>query len=614
MQLTKNNEIEFYKYSITQSRDFWRSSCEALEIQFKNNFKLTNENICDASEPKYPKWFIGAQINIADSLLKNAKTDPDKIAIIYKDESGDEKRYTHKQLDELSNKFANSLRDKGINKGDYVGLCTGGMNPESIAAYIGTMKIGAVTVCLLPTTESQMKVRLDQVPEKIKLFVTQNYTDMSEDAPKDLYEKISAINSAPKVVIKNRDNTKSGDIEFGEFINKASSKFESETLSPQDNIAILFSSGTTGIPKAIPWTPDCYIKSANDARLHMLMNKNDVLCWPSNFGWMMGSFDISAAFINGAALACYEGNVVSKEFGQFVASSKVTKMGLVPRFGELWQEKRSMEGSDFSSIKIFMSTSAPSNPDNYKYIQKLFNNAHSCEYSGGTEIAGALNTTLPYADIEVSKFNTPAFGTKLYLKPEGDDPRYVKVYVVMANDNGYLPAMGLSKTLVNPSITHDEKYPLMDGKYRPHGDIFVFEKGHEFSGELTDIKDLNFRSGGRDNLLNINGNKMPFEEIEQWIMNSLKDSEYGKHVKDLVVFQTEPDHGNKVVYYVKLNEGANIENPSGIFSKVIKDAIKKQDKKFAVINDIRFDGDILRNGSKIQRNAMRDIYQKEIKH
>ncbi len=615
MLLTPQNEAEFYLYSITKSRDFWRSSCEALGIVFKNDFKLTNENIVDATNPKHPKWFTGAALNIADSFLKKAKTNPDKIAIIYEDESTKKKNITYRELDELSNKFANALQDSGIKKGDHIGLCTAGMNVESIAAYLGAMKFGATIVCLLPTSQkSELQLRIDQLPAKPKLMVTQDYGNKNNNRLHPLYENIRELgipsivindNSLKPVTIRENDKT------FNEFINAASEKFESASLSPEHHVAVLFSSGTTGTPKAIPWFADCYIKSANDGRLHHLMNDNDILCWPSNFGWMMGSFDIASAFINDATLAVFEGNPVSRNFAAFIEKNEITKFGIIPAFAEAWERTGLFRKRDITTVKIFMSTSAASNPENYRYIQKLLNNAHPCEYSGGTEIAGALNTCLPYSPVGASEFNTPAFGTKLHFIPHAENNNLADLFIVVSNKGGYTPPMGLSRILLNKD--HEKEYftgeTNSNGEaLRKHGDTVNFT-GKIFSGDIEDINDLRFTSSGRaDDIININGNKVGADILEGWIRTGIKGKSSESMIADLAVFQTEPAFGNKVIFYVMINKTPGTENPKDIITREFKDAIKVNNALFAAIDDIVFVDKISKMGSKVQRKEMRKNY------
>jgi acetyl-CoA synthetase len=89
-------------------------------------------------------------------------------------------------------------------------------------------------------------------------------------------------------------------------------KFRSVVRRPDDYTNVLFSSGTTGDPKAIPWTQTTPIKCASDGWLHHDIHPGDVVCWPTSLGWMMGPWLIYASLVNRATIALYTGTPVSE--------------------------------------------------------------------------------------------------------------------------------------------------------------------------------------------------------------------------------------------------------------------------------------------------------------
>ena len=94
---------------------------------------------------------------------------------------------------------------------------------------------------------------------------------------------------------------------------------------------ILFSSGTTGDPKAIPWSHVTPIRCGSDAFAHHDIRERDVVCWPTNLGWMMGPWLLYAALLNGAAVALFHGSPTDRLFPKFVEQARVTMLGLVRR-------------------------------------------------------------------------------------------------------------------------------------------------------------------------------------------------------------------------------------------------------------------------------------------
>ena len=112
---------------------------------------------------------------------------------------------------------------------------------------------------------------------------------------------------------------------------------EAVECGPDDAINILFSSGTTGEPKAIPWTQTTPIKCAADAHFHLNAGPGGVLVWPSNIGWMMGPWLIFASLLNRAAMGLYGDAPTGAGFGRFVEASGATLLGVVPSLVKTWR-------------------------------------------------------------------------------------------------------------------------------------------------------------------------------------------------------------------------------------------------------------------------------------
>ena len=131
-------------------------------------------------------------------------------------------------------------------------------------------------------------------------------------------------------------------------------------IGPADRITnILFSSGTTGVPKAIPWTQVTPIKAAGDGLAHHDIRPGDVVAWPTNLGWMMGPWLIYASLLNEAAIALFEGNPASRGFAAFVQDAGVTMLGVVPSLVRSWRANDVVAGLDWSAIRCFSSTGGP---------------------------------------------------------------------------------------------------------------------------------------------------------------------------------------------------------------------------------------------------------------
>lgn len=275
----------------------------------------------------------------------------------------------------------------------------------------------------------------------------------------------------------------------------------SYAATPMQPINILFSSGTTATPKAIPWNHTTAIKAASDAYLHQNIKPGDVLAWPTNLGWMMGPWLIFAALINRATMALFADAPKDQIFGEFIRDAKVTMLGVVPTLVAAWRQSRCMENINWQTIKVFSSTGECSNPDDMTYLMQLGGNKPIIEYCGGTEIGGAYITSTVIEANYPSVCTTPAMGLNFILIDEQGAPSDIGEVAIIP------PSMGLSTTLLNKD--HHQVYfeglpTYLDKPLRRHGD------------QLQRLENGSYIILGRaDDTMNLGGIKISAAEIER---------------------------------------------------------------------------------------------------
>jgi acetyl-CoA synthetase len=268
---------------------------------------------------------------------------------------------------------------------------------------------------------------------------------------------------------------------------------------------VLFSSGTTGDPKAIPWDHLTPIKAACDGHLHGDIRPGDVVAWPTNVGWMMGPWLIYTSLINRASIALFDGVPSRSEFTQFVASSGVTMLGVVPSLVRAWRQSGACDNVDWHLIERFASTGEPSNRPDYLWLMSRTGyNAPVIEYCGGTEIGGGYICGTVVQPASPAAFSTPSLGLDLVLLDEHGRP-------VEVGSNGEVflvpPSIGLSQTLLNRD--HDEVYH--DGcPTGPHGEVL-----RRHGDQMERLAQGYFRAHGRaDDTMNLGGIKVSSVELE----------------------------------------------------------------------------------------------------
>jgi len=577
-----NDYNDFWRWSVAHRTNFWEETIKNLNIVLSKKYK-TVLDISDGVET--PVWLKDAQLNIVDSCFKNKHKN---TVIIYQKEEGELTEVSQQELENLVNKIANSLCQAGLKQGDAIAIDMP-MTLEAVAIYLAGIKAGNPIVTIADSfTPNEIKVRLKIANPK--LIFTQDYL-LRAGKTLTLFDKICQADAPKAVVIKATGKSvdlRIGDVFWDNFLVENTS-FESVKQSPDEVITILFSSGTTGSPKAIPWNHTTPIKGAADGYYHHDIHKNDVVCWPANLGWMMGPWLVFASLINKATIGLYYGAPLDTAFGCFVQKAKVSMLGVIPSIVKYWKASGCMEGLDWNCIRCFSSTGEISNPTEMTYLMQLAKNKPVIEYCGGTEIGGGYVTSTVVQDNYPSTFSTQALGTEFVLLDENNQLSKKGGEVFMIP-----PTMGLSNTLLNRNH-HKEYYegtPRYKGQLlRRHGDA------------MQQLDNGYFKAQGRvDDAMNLGGIKVGSIQIEG-IINSLE------FVKESAAIAVAPKNGGPsllVVYYVALN--SNIAKADRL--KLAQNIVKGQlNPLFKVSDLIRIDVLPRTASNKVVRRKLRADYK-----
>jgi acyl-coenzyme A synthetase/AMP-(fatty) acid ligase len=609
--LNLDNFDQLYQFSISPKTNakFYVEIINRLNIKYKNSFELNEHNLIDATDPLYPYWLKGAEFNICDSIFNRQDSE---IAIKYQSELDNQiTQFRCKELEILTNKIANSLKSSGLSKGDLIAISMP-MNIEATAIYLAILKIGAVAVCLADSYSSKdIDKRISALKSPIKMIFTQDYSRTEKRY--SIYNKLKNCDYLPERLVVNItsqnpeqdvDQPSEGHISLTDFISYSSDNFDSITVSSEDNLAILFSSGTTGDPKAICWKFDSFLKSAIDGHLNFDMQPNKTLCWLTDYGWMMGSFALASSFLNRGTLAIYEGNRGTEKACQFIKNSQINILGIVPAIAENWQKTSILESYKFDNLEVVGSTGNPSNPENYEYLFNAFGQVPIIEYMGGTEISGGYISSTLHKNINPSTFNSFTCGTKIHIfsSPYQD---FVKdeIAIIIPKKGEGIPPIGLSRELYNKAFTHHQKYYediIIDQDetiYRKHGDLLkILDNGL--------IKSI----GRSDGAININGIKTTIAELERAVSSFQHNI---KNLKNFAIFAIQPDIGGEdqmIIFIERKNTKDDFDKD--YYLTQTKNAIKQLNPQLAKISDLIEHEIILTASGKKQHKQMKNLYLK----
>ncbi len=568
-----------HSWSVHHRANFWELMIERLGIRFHRKFS----EVMDLSKgAEFPRWLVDARLNIVESCFKPPS---DATAIVFQSEGSTLSTMTYGELNTLTNRVANGLVVAGFRPGDPIAINMS-MHPESVAIYLGIIKAGCVVIAIADSfapDEIQMRLRIADA----KGIFTQDYIRRAgKQLP--LYARVIDA-KAPKAIVLSRENEllielRNGDLTWEGFLGD-SDQFDAVGCDPHDHTNILFSSGTTGEPKAIPWTQTTPIKCAVDAYLHHDIQRGDVLAWPTNLGWMMGPWLIYASLVNQGTIALYDGTATEREFGEFVKDARVTMLGIVPSIVRAWKNTDCMKGLDWGAIKAFSSTGECSNTEDMLFLMSLAGYRPIIEYCGGTEIGGGYLTGTTIQPAAPATFTTPALGLDIVICDEKGQP----------TDNGEVfvtpPSIGLSTELLNKD--HHEVYfeetPQLPKQLplRRHGD------------GVERLADGYYRIHGRvDDTMNLGGIKVSSAEIEG-VLNSVSG------IREVAAIAVSPPDGgpSQLVIYAVLLPGAD----TGSLTSSLQSAIRSHLNPLFRIQDVIVVDALPRTASnKIMRRILRD--------
>ena len=571
---------ELHRWSVQNREEFWRLVIQRLDIRFQQPF---NRVLDLSSGVETPRWLVDAQFNIVESCF-NAP--PDSPAIIHQAEGGQIKMMTVAELAALTDCVAANLQRNHFQPGDALALIMP-MTAEAVAIYLGIIKAGAVAVGIADSFRPREIATRLRLANARAVFVQDVIVRGQKILP--LYTNLIEAGAPPAIVLPAREvreiPLRAGDRHWADFLS-SNDPAPAVMGEAEDPINILFSSGTTGESKAVPWTQATPIKCAMDAHFHQNVHPGDRLVWPTNMGWMMGPWLVFASLLNRATLGLYSGSPTDREFGEFVQLSRTTMLGVVPSLVKKWRDSGCMEGLDWSAIKLLSSTGECSNAADMRWLMERAGGKPVIEYCGGTEIGGAYITGTVTLPCSPCTFNTPALGLDfVILDADGRTADAGELFIVP-------PSIGLSTKLLNQE--HHEVYfagtpKSSDGQpLRRHGD------------QMRRIgKDRWCGLGRADDTMNLAGIKVSSAEIETILRSA-------PGVLEVAAVAASPVNGPSLLVIYAVIPGHHAGNRADVL-QTMQQMIRQEMNPLFKIHDLVFIESLPKTRSnKVMRKFLRD--------
>ena len=492
---------------------FWEAVVQDLDIEFYRDY----DQIVDLSRgTPFPQWCVGGQMNIVHNLLDKWQDTAvaDRVALRYESENGSVETLTYRQLHRRVCQCANMLRDRGLGKGDRIGLYMP-MTPQIVIAFLSIVKIGGVLIPLFSGYGTSAVVTRLNGAEAKALFTADGFTrrgtpiNMKETADEAL-DKCPSVEHVIVLPHLGRADTpmqRGRDVYWQDAVAEHDTHARTERTKADDPLMIIYTSGTTGAPKGAVHTHCGFpIKGAQDMYHCMDLKPGETMYWMSDMGWMMGPWLVFGTLTIGATMVLYDGAPDHPDPGRLwrlVDDHDVTHLGISPTLIRALKTHGTepLDAADLSSLRAVGSTGSPWDPESWMWCFENVLNGEKpiLNYSGGTEISGGILCGNFLQPLKPGAFSGPVPGMAAdVVNAEGDPVRGAVGELILK-----APWIGMTRSFWQD----DERY--LDTYWRRFEDTWVH-------GDFAAIDEdgLWYILGRSDDTINVAGKRVGPAEIE----------------------------------------------------------------------------------------------------
>ena len=601
--ITPEKYQQYYQQSVEDPEAFWGEQAKVLDW-IKPFTKVKNTSFAPGNIDI--RWFEDGTLNLAANCLDRHLADRgDQIAIIWEgdDPNAENRLVTYKQLHEDVCKFANVLKNHGVQKGDVVAIYMP-MVPEAAVAMLACARIGAVhSVIFAGFSPEAVSGRI--IDSNAKLVITADeglragrtipLKQNVDDALKN-----PAVVSISNVIVYKRTGKqgewKEGrDVWWHDVIANASADCPAVEMKAEDPLFILYTSGSTGKPKGVLHTTGGYlVYAALTFKYTFDYHPGDIYWCTADVGWVTGhSYLLYGPLAVGATTLMFEGvpnYPTTNRMSQVVDKHQVNILYTAPTAirALMAEGDKAVEGTSRSSLRILGSVGEPINPEAWEWYYKTIGNSECpiVDTWWQTETGGFMITPLPGAtELKAGSATLPFFGVQPALVDNEGNPQEGATEGNLVITDSW---PGQARTLFGDHERFEQTY-------------FSTFKNMYFSGDgaRRDEDGYYWITGRVDDVLNISGHRLGTAEIESALVSHPKIAEAA------VVGFPHSIKGQAIYAYVTLNHG---EEPSPELYTEVRNWVRKEIGPIATPDILHWTDSLPKTRSgKIMRRILRKI-------
>ncbi|OBF97901.1 acetoacetate-CoA ligase [Mycobacterium sp. 852002-51152_SCH6134967] len=515
-----------WQWSTDEPDEFWAALWDYFDLGERPELVLTSAEMPGA------QWFSGVQLNYVDQVIRNARSD--RPAILYLREGGDPVEVSWAELLGRAAAFAQTLRDLGVRAGDRVVGYLPNI-PEAVIAFLATASIGAIwSACGQDYSAKAALDRLGQL-EPTVLVTTDGYTYGGK-----FHDKAAEITALQKGLPTLRATVMAPDM--------AGSSSKELTTTPVDfahPLWILFSSGTTGLPKGIiHGHGGVLVEHLKAVSLQSDIGPDDIFFWYTSPSWMMWNFQVAGLLV-GSTVVCYDGSPNAPRpdvLWEIAARVKATVLGTSPGYvlGCAKAGAVPRKEHDLSALRTVGITGSSLPPSSSLWLRdNVGEHVQVSSISGGTDVVSAFIGGVRTVPVWPGELSAPYLGCALDSWDESGQPVRNEVGELVVTKP--MPSMPVGFWNDPDGSRYRAAYfEMFPGVWR-HGDWIT----------ITDHGSV-IVHGRSDSTLNRHGIRMGSADIYQAVERLPEVAEA------LIIGVDEADGGYWMPLFVVLTEGAEL--------------------------------------------------------
>ncbi|GAA2461706.1 acetoacetate--CoA ligase [Streptomyces glaucus] len=537
-----------HRWSVDRLDTFWKAVTEWFDVRFATPGTRV---LGDRSMPG-AQWFPGATLNYAEHALRAAATRADEPALLCVDETHEPRPVTWAELRRQVGSLAAGLRALGVRPGDRVSGYLPNI-PEAVVALLATAAVGGVWTSCAPDFGARSVLDRFQQVEPVVLVTVDGYRygGREHDRRETVAELRRALPTLRAVVHVPLLGTEApeGALEWSSLTSSDTDPVFEQV--PFDHpLWVLYSSGTTGLPKAIVQSQGgILVEHLKQLGLHCDLGPGDRFFWYTSTGWMMWNFLVSG-LLTGTTVVLYDGSPGHPDTGaqwRVAERTGATFFGTSAAYVMACRKAGVHPGRDhdLSAVRCVATTGSPLPPDGFRWLHDEFAKSGASRWiasvSGGTDVCSCFAGAVPTLPVYTGELQAPCLGTDLQSWDPSGRPLVDEVgELVVTNPMPSMPIRFWNDP--DGSRYRDSYFATYPGVWR-HGDwITVTSRGSVVV------------HGRSDSTLNRQGVRMGSADIYEAVerLPEIRES--------LVVGVEQPDGGYWMPLFVHLAPGATLDD------------------------------------------------------